>query len=90
MNPVYFPAYSIFVNILENQHHGKSCYVEVWGDVCYTIYIPIKKENVLKLPVEIPDGQVGKLSNPVPPPSTTCVVFEQAVLHVTVDVQLTA
>lgn len=56
----------------------------------YTIYIPIKKENVLKLPVEIPDGQVGKLSNPVPPPSTTCVVFEQAVLHVTVDVQLTA
>lgn len=60
------------------------------GRCTLLIYIPINKENVLKLPVEIPDGQVGKLSNAVPPPSTTCVVFEQAVLHVTADVQLTA
>lgn len=69
-------TYSIFVYILENQHHGKSCYVGVWGDI-YTysyklIYIPFKKENMLKLPVEIPVGPAGKLSNAVPSFNNLC------------------
>lgn len=68
------PAYSILH--LENQHHGKSCYVGVWGDI-YTysyklIYIPITKENMLKLPVEIPVGPAGKLSNAVPSFNNSC------------------
>ncbi len=68
-----------------------SCCVKVWGDGYYPklIYISVKQENVLTLPVQTPVGPAGKLSNAI----SSCinfVVFEQSVLHVTADVWLTA
>lgn len=84
------PAYSILH--LENQDHGKSCYVGVWGDI-YIRILTNSFTSLLRRKICLScllKSLLAQQVMPSPPSTTRAVVFEQGVLHVTADVWLTA